>query len=301
MARIRSIKPEFPHSESMGRVSRDARLTFIQLWTLADDSGRLRGNSRMLASLLFPYDDDSKDLMDGWLGELERENCIVRYSVDGTQYIQIHNWLTHQKIDKPSPSKIPPFDESSRIVAKTREMSSGDQGSGSGGDQGLEGKGSSTSAPPPSRSAVVSVFKHWQAEWRHPDAKMDDKRRKRIESRLKDFTPEQLCSAISGFKHSPWHTGTDPKSNGTVYDGIETLLRDTEQVEKGLQLFSHPPRPPPKPETLSVIERVQRANGLGRGDERVVAEQFGTGGQGLDDPFGDVRDQAHSGFRRISS
>ncbi len=46
MARIRSIKPEFPQSESMGNVSRDARLTFIQLWTLADDSGRLRGSSR---------------------------------------------------------------------------------------------------------------------------------------------------------------------------------------------------------------------------------------------------------------
>ena len=57
MARIRSIKPELPQSESMGNVSRDARLTFVQLFTLADDEGRLRGNSRMLASLLFPYDD----------------------------------------------------------------------------------------------------------------------------------------------------------------------------------------------------------------------------------------------------
>ena len=60
MARIRTIKPEFPQSESMGRVSRDARLCFVMLWTIADDSGRLRGNSRMLASLLFPYDDDAK-------------------------------------------------------------------------------------------------------------------------------------------------------------------------------------------------------------------------------------------------
>lgn len=140
MARIRSIKPEFPHSESMGNVSRDARLTFIQLWTLADDEGRLRGNSRMLASLLFPYDDDAKDLIDGWMSELEREKCVVRYAIDGTHYVQILNWLMHQKIDKPSKSKIPPFVEPSRILANPREPSSEDQGSRIK-DQGEEGSG----------------------------------------------------------------------------------------------------------------------------------------------------------------
>src|SRR6185437_1679087 len=129
MARIRTIKPEFPHSESMGKVGRDARLTFIELWTLADDSGRLRGNSRMLASLLFPYDDDAPALSETWLAELEREHCIVRYCVDGTSCLQVCNWLSHQKIDKPTASKLPEFVESSRIVSKPREHSSEDQGS----------------------------------------------------------------------------------------------------------------------------------------------------------------------------
>ena len=82
MARIRTIKPEFPHSESMGRVSRDARLLFIQLWTLCDDSGRTLGNSRMLASLLFPYDDDAPAAIDNWLEEHDREGCILRYQID---------------------------------------------------------------------------------------------------------------------------------------------------------------------------------------------------------------------------
>jgi hypothetical protein len=107
MARIRTIKPEFPQSESMGRVSRDARLCFVMLWTIADDSGRLRGNSRMLASLLFPYDDDAKEHIDAWLRELENEGCAVRYVVGGDSYIQITGWAAHQKIDKPSVSKLP--------------------------------------------------------------------------------------------------------------------------------------------------------------------------------------------------
>ncbi len=132
MARIRSIKPEFPQSESMGNVSRDARLTFLQLWTIADDEGRLRGNSRMLASLLFPYDNDAPELIDGWLFELEKEGCIIRYKADGQSYVQICKWLIHQKIDKPSKSKIPEFTEASRILAnpslRIKDQGSKDQG-----------------------------------------------------------------------------------------------------------------------------------------------------------------------------
>jgi hypothetical protein len=129
VARIRTIKPETPQSASMGRVRRESRLCFILLWTLADDAGRLRGDSRMLASLLYPYDDDAKDHMEGWLVDLVREKCIRRYEVDGDHYIEICNWLTHQKIDKPSKSKIPPPPEASRILASPREHSPGDQGS----------------------------------------------------------------------------------------------------------------------------------------------------------------------------
>lgn len=127
MARIRTIKPELPQSESMGRVSREARLLFIQLFTLADDEGRARAASRLLASLLYPYDKDAGDLIDGWLGELERERSIRLYEVDGNRYLQIEKWLTHQKIDKPSKSRLPaPPEGISRTVAKPREVSSGD-------------------------------------------------------------------------------------------------------------------------------------------------------------------------------
>lgn len=131
MARIRTIKPEFPQSESMGRVSRESRLCFILLWTLADDAGRLRGNSRMLASLLFPYDDDAKTLIDGWLAELSTEGCIARYEVQGTSYVQISQWLEHQKIDRPSESKLPEFGKPSRKLAKPRDDSlrKGEEGS----------------------------------------------------------------------------------------------------------------------------------------------------------------------------
>lgn len=163
MPRIRTIKPEFPHSESMGRVSRDARLTFVLLWTVADDSGRLRGNSRMLASLLFPYDDDAPNRIDAWLSELEQENCIVRYKVEGDSYIEIRNWLEHQKIDKPSPSKIPPFANVLEDSANAREHSSLDQGPGPRTKEGTKdticGETQDASSPPAeSREPAVLEF-----------------------------------------------------------------------------------------------------------------------------------------------
>lgn len=107
MARIRTIKPEFPQSESMGRVSRDARLLFIMLWTIADDFGRARASSRMLASLLFPYDDDAVLKIPEWLMELERQNCVKVYAVDGNAYLQVLKWSDHQKVDNPSKSRFP--------------------------------------------------------------------------------------------------------------------------------------------------------------------------------------------------
>jgi hypothetical protein len=91
----------------------------------------------MLASLLFPYDSDAGSLIDGWLDELEGEGCIVRYNVDGSTYLQVAKWLNHQKIDKPSQSKIPEFVEASRIFANPRERSSEDQGKDQGKDQGI--------------------------------------------------------------------------------------------------------------------------------------------------------------------
>ena len=155
MARIRTIKPEFPQSESMGRVSRDARLTFLQMWTLADDAGRLRGNSRMLASLLFPYDDDAPSLIEGWMSELEREGCIERYQADGQSYIQICNWLIHQKIDKPSASKIP---ELSKPREDSRTFVVGREGKGEewkGRERSTASQSDAPSMPQPTEGALT--------------------------------------------------------------------------------------------------------------------------------------------------
>ena len=175
MARIRTIKPEFPHSESMGRVSRESRLCFILLWTLADDAGRLRGNSRMLASLLYPYDDDANKHIEKWLDQLTSEGCIARYEVSGTHYVQIMKWLDHQKIDKPSQSKLPSFADDSRKLEKVLESSPLEGKGMEGNGKGMEDSATPQSAEPPAvliplvdkseYPITVEAVTEWQATY----------------------------------------------------------------------------------------------------------------------------------------
>ncbi len=156
MARIRTIKPEFPQSESMGRVSRDARLLFIMLWTIADDTGRARAASRMLASLLFPYDEDAVLRIPEWLMELERQKCIKVYAVDGNTYLQIEKWSDHQKIDKPSKSKFPaPPEKLARAREGSRNPRLGPRTKEGTKDQGPEDQDSA--APPALAPAVIML------------------------------------------------------------------------------------------------------------------------------------------------
>ena len=136
--RIRTIKPEITDSPTLGRVSREARLVFVLLWTRADDAGRLAGEPRLLASTLFPFDEDvDAARVATWLDELAREGHVIRYQAEGRAWLAIPAWADHQKIDRPTPSRIPaPPIEDSRGLANPREES---RGLAQGGDEVREG------------------------------------------------------------------------------------------------------------------------------------------------------------------
>lgn len=250
------MKPEFPQSESMGRVSREARLCFILLWTQADDSGTLRGNSRMLASLLYPYDDDSKELVPVWLQELSIENCIEIHEVAGDRYIRICNWLKHQKIDKPSKSRFPDLSESSRILDESSRKIALDQGS--------RIKDHSISSEPETLPALQATHPNFQdklaneiiqATYRHyvfstnREPKLyvlTDIRKKKALARLQeclkrtggdyDAAAKLLRIAVENLAASDWHMGRDPKTNGKKYcDWIDHLFKSYETLEKWWQ------------------------------------------------------------------
>ncbi|MFJ4868536.1 hypothetical protein [Streptomyces sp. NPDC088757] len=109
MARIRTIKPEAFVSESLAEVSVEAERTFFGLLTQADDHGRHRDNAAIIAGLLWPLRAEHTSVhVEDDLHQLATAGLICRYTgCDGRRYLHIVTWSEHQKIDKPSQSRLP--------------------------------------------------------------------------------------------------------------------------------------------------------------------------------------------------
>lgn len=133
MARIRSVKPGFFKSEDVSALSFRARLTWVGLWTQCDDAGRTKDNVKLIKADVWPLDDVSLRDVEDDLVELAAHGRIVRYEADGKQYLQITNWH-HQRIQKPTPSVIPP-------PTGTTPSDSGSSPVGVSDSYPLEGKG----------------------------------------------------------------------------------------------------------------------------------------------------------------
>lgn len=93
MARSRNIKPGFFANEDLVELSFGTRLFFIGLWTLADRAGRLEDRPKRIKMALFPADDFD---VDAALNELQASKFLLRYEVDGEQYIQVLAFTKHQ-------------------------------------------------------------------------------------------------------------------------------------------------------------------------------------------------------------
>lgn len=90
-------------------LSRDERLFYIALWNDADDEGRFLAHPRRLLGAIFPYDSDLSDEdVERFMLTLRDTGRLVLYEVGGEPYGQLTKFSDHQKISKPTPSRIPP-------------------------------------------------------------------------------------------------------------------------------------------------------------------------------------------------
>lgn len=112
MARKRMIDPNIWQSEDFSKLSTLSKLVFIGLFSLADDEGRGRCNPVYLRSTLFPYEENIRSTdINKTLSEISSNMSVVFYCCDGSNYYSLYNWNTWQKIDRPTKSKIPQYDE----------------------------------------------------------------------------------------------------------------------------------------------------------------------------------------------
>ncbi|MFE9840300.1 hypothetical protein [Streptomyces goshikiensis] len=108
MARIRTIKPEAFASESLAAVSLTAERTFFGLLTQADDKGRIRDQAAVIAGQLWSLRREHGPVeVEDDLTQLDAAGLICRYEgEDGRQYLHIVAFALHQKINRPSASRI---------------------------------------------------------------------------------------------------------------------------------------------------------------------------------------------------
>ena len=114
MARIRTVKPQLRTSEIVASWPREVRYFFVLLWGYLDDEGRGLDVPKGIAGDCFPRDEDvTTAKVDRWLTLMTKpldgdDAPLCRYQVTGRRYLHCPNWSRHQKVNRPTPSRIPP-------------------------------------------------------------------------------------------------------------------------------------------------------------------------------------------------
>lgn len=110
MARIRTIKPEFWRNEALSELPEGTHMLAAALLNYADDEGYFNANPKLIQGELFPLRELSVSIHGG-LTELSRAGYLrLGKSEDGRSYGHIVKFLEHQRINRPSPSKIKVLD-----------------------------------------------------------------------------------------------------------------------------------------------------------------------------------------------
>ncbi|WP_419832163.1 hypothetical protein [Endozoicomonas atrinae] len=79
--------------------------------------------------------------------------------------------------------------------------------------------------------AIDDIFQCWQTIMGHPNAKLDDKRRKLIRNALKTgYAVNDLKTAILGCSKTPHNMGDNDR--GQRYDGLHVIFKNADQIDR---------------------------------------------------------------------
>lgn len=162
MARIRTIKPEFWTNEELAETSEPARLLAIGLLNHSDDEGYFKAHKSLIKAVVFPLTEPSLSIHE-CLRQLSNVGYIRLFTgKDGKEYGKVINFDIHQRVNRPTESKIKSLDSFTECSLK--DHGGIDEGSPPEG-KGKEGKGSGkeSSYVPPAGDTYPEEFEEiWQ-------------------------------------------------------------------------------------------------------------------------------------------
>jgi len=102
----------YPDSIKINSASIGAETLYTRLIAKSDDAGRFWGSPTMLCAKLYALrmerGDVTPDSVAGWLNELETVGLIVRYTVDGRDYLEMSRVYKTLRTDRDAKMKFPP-------------------------------------------------------------------------------------------------------------------------------------------------------------------------------------------------
>ena len=106
MGRIRTIKPEFFHHERLSELPAETHLFAAGLLTYADDEGYFNANPGLVKAGVFPLRESSLSIH-CMFTDLSNAG-FLRFGLgpDGRRYGHVVEFLKHQRVNRPTPSKI---------------------------------------------------------------------------------------------------------------------------------------------------------------------------------------------------
>jgi hypothetical protein len=242
VARTRMIKPDLRTSEKVAGWPREVRYFWVLLWGYLDDYGRGKDNPRLIKADCFPLDDDvTAETIDAWLWVIAGDGVIIRYGVEGDNFIASPNWDEHQKPQHPTASKIPDHTgfisrvNDSRTIPETLTPSLVKSGFSSG----VVKSGSSPAAVTESFDACYS---HWPKKVRRKEALEKFRRAARV------IDPSELADHVIRFGDA--YAATTERQYVPALDAWLNGERWTDELPVGKRTKAD--------ETLDVLEMGRR-------------------------------------------
>ena len=229
--RIRTIKPEFWSHPILSKIGDSERLAAIGLLNIADDEGFFLAEPALIRSQLWPFDESSTNVR-RILDELSRIGYVeVRNHPTHGPVGVVVNFCKHQRIDRPSASKIKGYflDESStnpRRILDERSLL--EQGTGNR-EQGTGNKGGVATAPvavapAPSEDALKP------ARLRFTPPTLEQVKLQASKIGLPD--PDAIAFH-SYYESNGWKVGKNPMRSWTAAMTTWKIKRDTNGYHRG--------------------------------------------------------------------
>ena len=108
MPRIRTVKPGLWSDAKVASLTYEARLLLVGLISMADDEGRFIATIAAIRGYVFPHDRITDAHVRRLRDEIAHTKIITVYHADGLELGAFPSWLRHQRINRPTPSVIPP-------------------------------------------------------------------------------------------------------------------------------------------------------------------------------------------------